>query len=768
MKKLIRAIFVLVLSLVTVALYACDEDKAPALSAEEAIKVLLVEQETYVTGDFDVTGSLFYKGTSYPLTWTSNNTALAVSAETNANGNYTIKVTRPESDKQSVTLTASLTIGEQTATKDFSYNLYPIDVYEISDAYKFAYSNKAIKSSIDLDAKTTYEGKEATITWTVDPASANAVAISNGKVTFDEPTEDTPVKIWAEFSYNGQTAKRPFNLTLIPSVVGPTIVSEFEDGDSFKFGLYQESFGKYLYITGEMSGYYFATTDDASKAADVTVHVVEGGYQLTVGGKYIEILVSGSHNNVVFSDTPSVVWQWDATLKTFTLDIVNPNSASKTGINMLGTSGTYNTLSANLTSKTDAYVAHLYQLPLGPLATPVAGQSYPFAFYQESEGKHMYFTGAMSGYYAAASTDPAEAVNITIETIEGKTGEYHLSFVNAEGKKQYINLVPSGTHTNIKFVDEAPATTWTWNAEYYTYVMNVTNETNPDKSGVYYMGTYGTNKTFGASAISHAATSYVAHMYAPGAELPKPVEMTIEEALAAEDGTLVIVEGTVKTIDTAWDSQFGNMCVTIEDENGKTLYVYRLKTQVEVGDKVIINGKVTSHEGNKQIAQGATAEIVEDESGEGEGSGSTEPVTSLTYTINGAIPTGLEYITNNANYPNPSFYSNGGLKLNYENMGVKTTNFAAVNKVEVTINLKALNAKESASTTKTDVFTVYGLDASGATVATATLTSVAVGDNKVTLEGTGIVAVKVIMTAYPKVNEVCQNANLGGLVLNFN
>ena len=518
MKKLIRAIFVLVLSLVTVALYACDEEKAPALSAEEAIKVLLVEQETYVTGDFDVTGTLFYKGTSYPLTWTSNNTALAVSETTNANGNYTIKVTRPESEKQSVTLTASLKIDEQTATKDFNYNVYPIDVYEISDAYKFAYSNKAIKASIDLDAKTTYEGKEATITWTVDPASANVVAISNGKVTFDEPTEDTPVKIWAEFSYNGQTAKRPFNLTLIPATVGPAIVTEFEDGDSFKFGLYQESFGKYLYITGEMSGYYFATTEDGSKAADVTVHVVEGGYQLTVGGKYIEILVSGSHNNVVFSETPSVVWQWDATLKTFTLDIVNPNSASKTGINMLGTSGTYNTLSANLTSKTDAYVAHLYELPLGPSATPVAGQSYPFAFYQESEGKHMYFTGVMSGYYVASTTEPSEAVEITVETTDVE-GEYNLSFV-VDGKKQYINLVGDGKYTNIKFVDEAPATHWTWNEEYYTYVMDVKNLSNSSYDGIYYMGTYGTNKTFGASAISYAATSYVAHMYAPGASLP--------------------------------------------------------------------------------------------------------------------------------------------------------------------------------------------------------------------------------------------------------
>ena len=237
MKKLIRTIFVLVLSLVSVALFACEDEKGPALSAEEAIKVLLVEQETYVSGDFVVPGTLAYKGTNYPLVWTSNNNSLAVSAEVNENGNYDITVTRPESDKQSVVLTASLTVGETNAKKEFNFNVYPIDVYEISDAYKFKYANKAVKEGFDLDATYTYEGKQATIAWSVPEAYTSVIAVENGKLVFDEVKEETPVQLIATFTYNEQTAIRPFNFTLIPATVGPTIVSEFNDGDSFKFGL---------------------------------------------------------------------------------------------------------------------------------------------------------------------------------------------------------------------------------------------------------------------------------------------------------------------------------------------------------------------------------------------------------------------------------------------------------------------------------------------------------------------------------------------------
>lgn len=86
-------------------------------------------------------------------------------------------------------------------------------------------------------------------------------------------------------------------------------------------------------------------------------------------------------------------------------------------------------------------------------------------------------------------------------------------------------------------------------------------------------------------------------------------EMTIPEALAADDNTLVCVKGTVKIINTAWSDQYKNISVTIVDEDGNELYLYRLSTKVEQGDVLTVKGVMATYNGNRQIAQGATAEI---------------------------------------------------------------------------------------------------------------------------------------------------------------
>lgn len=87
------------------------------------------------------------------------------------------------------------------------------------------------------------------------------------------------------------------------------------------------------------------------------------------------------------------------------------------------------------------------------------------------------------------------------------------------------------------------------------------------------------------------------------------VKSTIPEVLAAEDGAMVEVSGTVLTIDTPWSDSYGNITVTIVDADGNELYIYRMSTKVEQGDIITIQGKVGSYNGNKQIAAGATAVI---------------------------------------------------------------------------------------------------------------------------------------------------------------
>ena len=86
-------------------------------------------------------------------------------------------------------------------------------------------------------------------------------------------------------------------------------------------------------------------------------------------------------------------------------------------------------------------------------------------------------------------------------------------------------------------------------------------------------------------------------------------KVTIPEANAAEDGTKVEVSGTVSAINTAWSEQYGNITVTIVDAEGNSLYVYRMKTNVAVGDIITVKGEMGSYNGSKQVAAGSTAEI---------------------------------------------------------------------------------------------------------------------------------------------------------------
>ena len=52
------------------------------------------------------------------------------------------------------------------------------------------------------------------------------------------------------------------------------------------------------------------------------------------------------------------------------------------------------------------------------------------------------------------------------------------------------------------------------------------------------------------------------------------------------------------------------MSVTIADDEGNTLYVFRLSTQVNINDIITVSGKMATYNGNRQIGAGATAEII--------------------------------------------------------------------------------------------------------------------------------------------------------------
>lgn len=139
----------------------------------------------------------------------------------------------------------------------------------------------------------------------------------------------------------------------------------------------------------------------------------------------------------------------------------------------------------------------------------------------------------------------------------------------------------------------------------------------------------------------------------------------------------------------------------------------------------------------------------------------------ITGTLSPTIPADWTYITNDAAYPNPSFYTTAGLtgiKFSFENQGIQSPEFTPNTNITVTLLVNALN-QNTKTGTNTNFFTITGLNASNEVVATAYLTTVIKGENKVELSGVNIVKVKVVMTGYPYDGAKYNNVNLASVTI---
>ncbi len=171
--------------------------------------------------------------------------------------------------------------------------------------------------------------------------------------------------------------------------------------------------------------------------------------------------------------------------------------------------------------------------------------------------------------------------------------------------------------------------------------------------------------------------------------------MSLADAAAAGlagtgvEGT--VVYGYVKSIDTAYDSGYDNITVTISDGTND-FYIYRMKggETLAVGDYILITGTPSSYKGAAQMAQGATyvaspiytapsgGETPDPNPGEGggetpdpnpgEGGGETGTITTIAGALAGAEGAAVEltgtvveiYQSWNSQYNNISFYISDG------------------------------------------------------------------------------------------------------------
>lgn len=156
-----------------------------------------------------------------------------------------------------------------------------------------------------------------------------------------------------------------------------------------------------------------------------------------------------------------------------------------------------------------------------------------------------------------------------------------------------------------------PGLNLTWSYEYEGLVGKDTID--DSKVVVSYYNESGSKVTKGAWGATYTAkfTGFVNDNYEVICESSVTVveSITIAEAKELADNTEVRITATVHFIDSAWNTSYSNMDITIKDETG-TLSVYRTSTQVAYGDIITITGKISTYSGNRQIAQGATSKKV--------------------------------------------------------------------------------------------------------------------------------------------------------------
>ena len=291
--------------------------------------------------------------------------------------------------------------------------------------------------------------------------------------------------------------------TLAPATYVPVAKTEPAANTAYKFSLVQVTLGKTLYITGEVSGRYLATTDKADQAIDVYAEAVEGGFKfyILVGEEKQYITVYNNADgklSVKFDAAGTSVYTYDATTKAWATAFEGENY-------YLGTYKDFNTVSASKTSYISAENTGVSQFPAGlvslelkevaPVAKtePAANTAYKFSLVQVTLGKTLYITGEVSGRYLATTDKISKAIDVYAEAVEGGFKFYIL--VGEE--KQYITVYNNADgKLSVKF-DAAGTSVYTYDATTKAWATAFEGEN-------YYLGTY---KDF--NTVSASKTSYI-------------------------------------------------------------------------------------------------------------------------------------------------------------------------------------------------------------------------------------------------------------------
>ena len=508
--------------------------------------------------------------------------------------------TDPESTPSGSTPPASTPDSTPTPTHQ-----HETDLADVVDYYLEMFSKKDYTTYKNFKVPNTFSFMGATEKYDIAWASnVGVVTIEEGAdgskedtVKLNEVTEDTPFVLTATVTDPEGCHTATFTVEGVaqpkPPYVPQAITEKPSEDVAYKLYVYQSTKEKDCYFMGEMSGYYFKTSEDFADAVDLYVEYIANSDNFNIYFKdasdakqYIGVKLSddGKHDNIVYGTTPTSSFFWNPTLQTICTHLdVNKNGEAAD-------------------------------------------------YYLGNYSSNMTFSASMLSYAGGAGNNVGGLVVMVDKDSIVISGEKKVADVKAD-------LSVSTDHTIDKTVDlktsdsryDDVTITWAVEGAGATIADNKLNLVIPAEKATVTLtatitcGTASDTKEFtlelGPKTVEPAKTD-------ADAIIAAAYNLASGETLPGGNYTLT---GEITKVNTPWDAGYSNITVTITIGD-KTFECYRLKSGdaadasvLKVGDTITVTGAIKNYNGKVEFDQGCVLDAVV-EGTQGGGEGTTSPI----------------------------------------------------------------------------------------------------------------------------------------------
>ncbi|MBQ8322414.1 MAG: hypothetical protein IJX91_00440 [Clostridia bacterium] len=513
------------------------------------------------------------------VSWTSSDTSLA-NVVVDKDGNATLVVTLPKDEAKKVTLTATITSGEATDTLEFKDLVVAKESINIPEAITAAptadtdYGFYLYQGNLNKKLYLTGEMDGNYLEATPNPDLAATVRI--------EPIENTDTfylrlkdssYISINATVNESTGKTSYSVSLDRKAATAykwseeygTIVTA--DGAAYlgTFSSFETiSASELSYISTSFPAQLCTFIDKTTATDEVKAAKELKDLAIDIETYYSEPTTVTLPTTAQYFDNVTISWASDnatvAAIDGDQLTITPAKTATTVTLTVTVASG-----EKKETKTVTINVDELTQLIT--VGAPSAAEYDVLYMDQLGTGQRLYLAGGESSGFLNTTTNANEAVTVGLEAVAEKEDTYYLYYLDGEAKKYVEIYKNSDSKIRVRYSDTA-VTEYTYSEKYATLVSTF-------ESNEYYLGTYDTFTTVGASKTSFLDTSPTNYVTKLG-DIVKYSEITDDTKIAAEKEALAtLFDSTISEAKTytlpAVGSDYSEVAITWEVVGGSDI-----------------------------------------------------------------------------------------------------------------------------------------------------------------------------------------------------